>query len=75
MENRNLPSFDIDKVFTYHPPNQLQIPRYEALRAFAREFAHKIDQFCPDSREKSLALTKLQECVMFANAAIAINEA
>ena len=29
---------------------------------------------CPDSRELSVALTKLEEAVMWANAAIARNE-
>ena len=29
---------------------------------------------CPESREKSLAFTKLEECIMWANAAIARNE-
>lgn len=28
---------------------------------------------CPDSREKSLAMTKLEECSMWANASIARN--
>jgi hypothetical protein len=29
---------------------------------------------CPESRERSLALSKLQELVMWSNASIAINE-
>jgi len=33
-----------------------------------------INENCPDSREKSLAFTKLEEAVMWANASIARNE-
>lgn len=51
-----------------------QAGRYEIIRDQARGFAHLLNDLCPDSREKSLALTKLQEAVQMANASIAINE-
>ena len=41
---------------------------------FIKEFAYLLNDLCPDSREKSLAMTKLEECVMWANASIARNE-
>lgn len=64
----------ISNNFSYHPPNPSQTKRYEELRLNARMLAEMINQSCPESREKSLAMTKLQECVMWANASIAINE-
>jgi hypothetical protein len=64
----------IESVFSYHPVQPGQKERYEALRAEAREFALMIAAMTPTSREQSLALTALQEAVMYANAAIAINE-
>jgi predicted DNA-binding helix-hairpin-helix protein len=39
-----------------------------------RELAELIEACCPDSREKSLAHTKVEEATMWANAAIARNE-
>lgn len=66
--------FDVENTFTYHQPKQDQPVRYEALREKARELAHLILSTTPESREQSLALTHLQETVMFANAAIAIHE-
>ena len=66
--------FDVDRVFKYHAPFGDQAYRYEELRAAARVLAGKIEQMCPNSREKSLAFTNLQETVMWANASIAINE-
>ena len=65
----------IEAAFTYHAPHGDQASRYEQIRGKARELALLLLQSCPESREKSLALTKLQECSMWANAAIAINEA
>ena len=64
----------IEKTFTYHAPKNEQADRYIILRSKAKELAHLINDCCPDSREKSLAFTNLQQCVMFANASIAINE-
>jgi hypothetical protein len=66
--------YDIDAVFTYHAPFGDQPVRYEQLRASAKSLAAMIIKDCPDSRERSLALTYLQQTIMFANAAIAINE-
>ena len=64
----------IDNTFTYHRPDEIQQRKYVEIREKAREFAYLILSDCPDSREKAVAFTKLQECVMWANAAIAINE-
>lgn len=62
---------EIDVRFTYHPPTETQANVYEELRANARRFANWINALVPESREKSLALTKLEECSMWANAGIA----
>ena len=60
--------------FSYHAPNGNQPARYEELRAKAKDLADMILVACPPSRERSLALTKLEECSMWANASIARNE-
>ena len=65
---------DIEKNFTYHAPKNNQVERYASIREIAKGLAMFIDDHCPDSREKSLAMTKLEEAVMWANAAIARNE-
>jgi len=61
-------------TYTYHPPFGTQQERYVALRAAALAFAQLITDLCPPSREQSVALTKVQEATMWANASIAINE-
>jgi hypothetical protein len=57
--------------FTYHAPSGDQPARYEKLRAMAFAFATLIVESCPSSPERSTALTRLDEAVMHANAAIA----
>ena len=65
---------ELNNIFTYHAPVGDQEVRYDIIRSQAKTLAIHIEKWCPRSREKSLAITKLQECVMMANAAIAIHE-
>ena len=62
------------KDFTYHPPKGDQPERYLAIREAAGGLALILMGRCPPSRERSLALTSLEEAVMWANASIARNE-
>lgn len=64
----------LERDFTYHAPNQDQIPRYEGIRDAAKIFARALVKATPPSREQSLALTALDEVVFWSNAAIARNE-
>ena len=65
---------DLKRRFTYHSPNMGQKSRYASIRDNAHNFATMLVSICPESRELSLALTKLEETVMWANASIARNE-
>ena len=65
---------DIENRFTLFETNVTQKARIEGVRQYAKQLAEVINEICPDSREKSLAMTKLEEVVMWANASIARNE-
>lgn len=62
---------EIEDRFSYHPPDRGQIRKYECLRETAMNLANVVLEFVPKSREQSLALTKIEEAVMWANAGIA----
>lgn len=64
----------IDNNFIYHAPKDGQTERYQALRDKLKEAAILINTECPESREKALALTNLEQAMMWANASIARNE-
>jgi len=65
----------IENNFQYHPvKDREQGERYINLRSEAKRFATLIKEVCPESREKSLAFTKLEEAVFWAKASIARNE-
>jgi len=63
--------FDLEHRFTYHTPKEGQPEKYVAIREKAKELAFLLDDLCPESREASLAVTKLEEVVFWANASIA----
>lgn len=65
--------YKVDDIFRYHPPRDGQELIYEEIRNHAKILAKLILKDCPLSRERSLALTKLEESVMWANASVARN--
>lgn len=65
---------DLTRIFSYHRPFGTQPTRYSQIREKAKELAQLVQDSTPTSREQSLALTAVQQAVMWANAAIAINE-
>jgi hypothetical protein len=62
---------DIENWFTYHTPDEEQIPRYEMIRQEAKVLASVIIENTSPSADQTAAIRKLRECVMTANAAIA----
>lgn len=66
--------YDLDNIYTYHAPFGDQAQRYTEIRDNAKELAERIIDSCPESRERSLALTNLEQAIFWANASIARNE-
>jgi hypothetical protein len=62
---------EIQRNFKYHEPSVEQAAVYQDLRNLGRSVALFIQESCPEGREKSLAFTKLEEAIMWANASIA----
>lgn len=64
---------------TYNARHAYDIPEQyrediKKIKAFAGTFASTIIDIVPDGREKSMALTKLEEVMFWANAGIARGE-
>lgn len=69
-----MPAYPLENNFTHHAPFGTQQARYVALRGKAKELAALMLESCPESRERSVALTELETSVFWANASIARNE-
>lgn len=63
---------DIEHRFDFHPAATAEKRgEHGSVRAAAKELALFIDANVPDGREKAVALTKVEEAMFWANAAIA----
>jgi hypothetical protein len=65
---------DLINRFTHHSPKIGQSERYDQLRDGARLVAKLIVDLTPSSREQDLAITRLEESLFWAIAAIARHE-
>lgn len=63
---------DLDDIFSYHAPEPEQVKHYNALREAARAFAEVILEHTPVSPDQTVAIRKVREAVMTANAAVAL---
>lgn len=64
---------DIQNRFVFHPATPEQGEKYAQMRQKFLELAEYINETCPDSREKSVAITQLEQAQFWANASIARN--
>jgi hypothetical protein len=62
---------EIERRFTFVPPNMVRKEKHEDVGRLTKELAHKLNLILPEGREKSLAMTDLEAVRMRANQAIA----
>ena len=66
---------DLRNRFTFHPAaGTPKEGSHEAVRALCLGVAYELNDNLPEGREKSLAITHLEEVMMWSNAAIARNQ-
>lgn len=66
--------YDIENIFKFHTLSDDQSKKMEELQIKAKELAQLILDVCPYSRERNLALTNLEQSLLWANESIARNE-
>ncbi len=64
---------EIERRITYHPPSAAARRRHDAVRAQIRMTMQRMNVELPSCREMSIVMTKLEEAMYWANAAIARN--
>lgn len=66
---------EIEKRFGFHKASiegkEATLPRHSSLRILFKSVANELDKLLPESREKSLAFTALEEASMWSHKAIA----
>lgn len=63
---------DIETLFTYHAPTELQIQQLKEVREAGKNLARVIMHNCPPGPDRTTAIRKLRETVMTANASIVV---
>ncbi len=63
----------LNHIFSYHSPTSETLPKYAALREAARHFAKTILMNVPPGADRTLAIVKVREAVMTANAGVALD--
>lgn len=62
---------EIENRFSFHPATPETGPKHDEVRAQVRTLAHWVNENIADGRNKSLAMTALEDVMMRCNAAIA----
>lgn len=63
---------NLDEIFKHHAVKEGQSERYDAINEATKTFAKVVLETCSDSRERSVALTQIQDARMWANLSIAL---
>jgi len=66
MENATTENGTIVKTFAHHAPSADGIAKIRQLRAAFSTMSKVIEELCPNSRERSVALTNLETTAMWA---------
>jgi len=61
------------KLFSYHPPTEVTLPKFAAINQAAKNFAEVILQNCPAGKDRSRVIEMIRDARMVANAAVALN--
>lgn len=62
----------LEQIFTFQN-DPAKIPHYLAIRSAALEFAKVVRDHTPECPDQTVAIRKIRECVMTANAAVALD--
>lgn len=72
MATNPLTNQELRRRFQYHPPvTEDDMTGHASVREELHAVAQTLNATLPDGREKSLVMTKLEEAMMWANAALA----
>lgn len=64
----------IAKVFAYHAPSEAMRGNIKVVKAAYSRLLSTINGMCPDSRDKSLAITHLEDSAMRAVRSMVMND-
>ena len=64
----------IDKPYAYHKPSSEGLDKINRLRAHFSEGERLMKEICPDSRQRSVAITNNEQTAMWAIKSVVFND-
>jgi len=64
----------IDKPFAYHKPSERGLYKINQIREAYSEVKQAIEERCPESRQRAVAITELETSAMWAIKAVVFND-
>jgi hypothetical protein len=64
----------IDKPYAYHQPSESGLVKINALREAFSATERLINEICPPSRQRAVAITELETAAMWAIKAVVFND-
>jgi|ERR1044071_561421 len=74
VTEQELATMPIEKAFAYHKPSPDGLTKVNALREAFSAVKAAIETHCPESRQRSVALTELETAAMWAIKAVVFND-
>lgn len=65
---------EIDKAYAYHKPSESGLERITDLRVGFSHLRRVVELLCENSRERSIALSRLEEAAMWAIKSVVFND-
>ncbi len=63
---------DLTDIFTWKNTDEAQVARMDNIRREAQLLAERIEMECPPDYQRSIAIQRVREAVMWANVAICL---
>lgn len=63
----------VAEFFKYQPPTDFTLPKFAAINQAAKNFAEVILANCPRGSDRVVAIQRIRDARMSANAAVALN--
>jgi len=67
-------SEEIKKTYNYHKPSEQGLKKITTIRKAFTELDNLVQELAPSTRERSVALTNLEQAAMWAIKAVVVND-
>lgn len=64
----------MDKRVAYHHPSKQGLEKLHLLREAFSDILFQVEELCPETRERAVAITNIETAAMWANKSVVFND-